>query len=215
MRQCKIKICGLSHLEDIWTANEIMPDYIGFVFAKSRRQISREQAVLLRGELKKGIQAVGVFVNAPQEEILSLTEDDIIDVVQLHGDEDESYMCSLRQRTKKPIIKAVRAERREQILRAQSLPCDYLLLDTFVKDRYGGSGRQFDWDMIPELSRPYFLAGGISLENLREAMARGPYCIDLSSAVETDGCKDPEKMRKMMETFKKYRAELRKTENNR
>lgn len=197
---CRIKICGLSRPEDIEAANEIGPDYIGFVFAKSSRQVSREKAAGLKEMLDSRIKAVGVFVNAPEREILDNTP--IIDMIQLHGDEDEAYIRSLKEHTSKPIIKAVRVRSQEDILKARKLPCDYLLLDTFTKGQYGGCGRQFDWSMIPELKKPYFLAGGICMDNIKEAAALGAFCIDVSSAVETDGKKDRTKMKAIVEALR-------------
>lgn len=216
MEQCKLKLCGLSRMEDIIAVNEIKPDYIGFVFAESRRQVSCRQAELLKERLNPGILAVGVFVNASLPEILKLAEGEdcrkghgikkghgIIDLIQLHGDEDESYIRSLKEYTAKPVIKAVRVENREQILEAQQLPCDYLLLDTFVKGQYGGCGIQFDWNLIPKLEKPFFLAGGIDTNTLAAAVSHHPYCIDVSSAVETDGVKSPEKMKAMADLLRK------------
>lgn len=201
MKTCRLKICGLSRFGDILAANDILPDYIGFVFAESSRRVTPDKAAQLRQELDKRIKAVGVFVNAPMEEIVKLSEDRgnarVIDLIQLHGDEDEAYIRQLKTHTGLPVIKAVRVRSREQILKAQELPCDYLLLDTYTKDRYGGSGTQFDWNMIPELTKPYFLAGGIHLGNIRQAVSHGPYCIDVSSAVETGGRKDRRKMEEM------------------
>ncbi|MGN0373833.1 MAG: phosphoribosylanthranilate isomerase [Enterocloster sp.] len=203
METCRLKICGLSRMEDIRAANAVKPDFIGFVFAKSRRQVSREQARRLKAALSPDIPAVGVFVNAPPEEILPLADEAVIDMIQLHGDEDEAYIRYLKQRTRKPVLKAVRVRSREQIQEAVRLPCDYLLLDTFVKGQYGGSGFQFDWSLIPKMEKPFFLAGGIGPENLKEAVACGPYAIDISSAVETEGHKDEKKMREFAELFRK------------
>lgn len=206
MKTCRLKICGLSRFGDILAANEIQPDYIGFVFAESSRRVTPDKAAQLRQELDKRIKAVGVFVNAPMEEIVKLSEDRgnarVIDLIQLHGDEDEAYIRQLKTHTGLPVIKAVRVRSREQILKAQELPCDYLLLDTYTKDRYGGSGTQFDWNMIPELTKPYFLAGGIHLGNIRQAVSHGPYCIDVSSAVETGGRKDRRKMEEMAQVLR-------------
>lgn len=206
MNPCKLKICGLSRFGDILAANEIMPDYIGFVFAKSSRQITPDKAVQLKHELDTRIKAVGVFVNAPVEDILELTGDrggvKAIDMIQLHGDEDETYIRRIKECTSLPVIKAVRVRNQEQILAAQELPCDYLLLDTYTRGQYGGSGTQFNWDMIPELSKPYFLAGGIHLGNLRQAISYRPFCMDVSSAVETEGRKDRRKMMEMAEVLR-------------
>lgn len=204
-----IKFCGLTRPEDIETVNALKPDFAGFVFAKSRRQISGQQAEQLKAMLSPEIQAVGVFVNAAPEEIAELAEGSpghppVIDLIQLHGDEDETYIKELRNRTDKPIIKAVHVVDGSEIPAAEALPCEYLLLDTFTKGMYGGSGKQFDWKRIPALSKPWFLAGGIGEENLAEAVKLHPYCIDLSSALETEGKKDSEKMRRMMALFQEY-----------
>ena len=136
----------------------------------------------------------------------------MIDMIQLHGDEDEGYIRRLKGYTSLPIIKAVRARSREQILEAARLPCEYLLLDTYTKGQYGGSGRSFDWELIPELSKPYFLAGGIQPGNLKDAVARHPYCVDVSSGVETEGRKDRGKILKMVRTLRKLTPEYTKTE---
>lgn len=210
MYQCKIKLCGLSRFSDILAVNQIAPDYIGFVFAPSSRQITPDRAAQLKRELDERIQAVGVFVDAPAGDILKLVCSEegrgrVIDVIQLHGGEDEAYIRFLKEHTDRPVIKAVRARNREQIQAAQELPCDYLLLDTYVKGRQGGSGMQFDWNMIPHISKPYFLAGGIHIGNLEEAVSHMPYCIDVSSAVETEGRKDREKMREMAEAVREIK----------
>lgn len=216
MYQCKMKLCGLSRFSDILGVNQIIPDYIGFVFAPSSRQVTPDRAIQLKRELDKKIQAVGVFVNAPAGDILELARDRegrgrVINVIQLHGDENEAYIRFLKEHTDLPVIKAVRARSREQILTAQELPCDYLLLDTYVKGQQGGSGIRFDWNMIPCLSKPYFLAGGIHMGNLREAVSHMPYCIDVSSAVETEGRKDREKMGEMAEALRHINRACRHT----
>ena len=126
MKTCRLKICGLSRFGDILAANDILPDYIGFVFAESSRRVTPDKAAQLRQELDKRIKAVGVFVNAPMEEIVKLSEDRgnarVIDLIQLHGDEDEAYIRQLKTHTGLPVIKAVRVRSREQILKAQELP---------------------------------------------------------------------------------------------
>lgn len=190
----KIKICGLSRREDIDAVNEALPDYIGFVFAESPRQISFVQAATLKQRLTCRIKSVGVFVNAALEIVTTLSLDGIIDMVQLHGNEDEDYIKRLRQTVNVPIIKAVRVQSAKQIAMAQSLECDYLLLDTWQKGKQGGSGSVFDWSLIPALHKPFFLAGGLNAANIREAASFMPYCLDVSSGVETQGKKDRQKM---------------------
>ena len=125
----RIKICGLKTIEDIEALNRWKPDFAGFVFAPGKRQISSDHAAELRRALAPEIQAVGVFVNTPLEEAAALAEAEVIQYIQLHGDEDAAYMEALRKQTDKPLIKAVAARSREEILEAEKLPCEYLLLD--------------------------------------------------------------------------------------
>ena len=153
----KLKLCGIRRLEDIGYINEFPPDYIGFVFAESKRQVSVEQAATLAQSLHPGIQTVGVFVNAPLEHLLQTAERVRLDILQLHGDEDASYIHALRQRTKCPIWKAVRVTNAESIRRAEKLPADLLLLDSFSPAVYGGSGQIADWNAIREARKsPFF-----------------------------------------------------------
>lgn len=196
----KIKICGLSRPEDILAVNEYLPDCIGFVFSKSRRQVTAGQARLLKAGLDPKIKAAGVFVNEPAASVAKLFKEGVIDLVQLHGDEDEAYIQSLKQELSCPIIKAVRVQSGEQIIQAQRLPCDYLLLDAYSKNAYGGTGDKFQWDIIPQnLSKPFFLAGGISESNIAQAVKEArPYCIDVSSGAETGGVKDKEKIKQII-----------------
>jgi len=190
----KIKICGLSRPCDIDAVNEATPDYIGFVFAKSTRQVSFIQAAVLKQRLKSHIKAVGVFVDAAIEIISAMCQDGVIDMVQLHGSEDADYIKKLKKAVTVPIIKAVRVQSTKQIIESQSIDCDYLLLDTWLKDKQGGSGHVFDWSLIPNLDKPYFLAGGLNTANIRKAASHRPYCLDVSSGAETQGKKDRQKI---------------------
>ena len=175
-------------------------DYAGFVFASSKRQVTAEQAALLRQQLADTIGAVGVFVDAPVEEVAQLYRRGIIQLMQLHGQEDATYIRQLRQLVgRAPIIRAVRVRTGQDILEAQALDCDYLLLDTYVPGVAGGSGRQFDYSQIPPLEKPFFLAGGLHPDNVEQAVAMQPYAVDVSSGVETDGYKDVEKIRRFTE----------------
>lgn len=209
----KIKICGIRREEDARALNELLPDYTGFVFADTRRRVTKEQAAELRNILNRKIQVFGVFVNAPADFAAELAREGIIDAIQLHGDEDEAYLCELRKMTDVPVIKAVRAKNTEVMERADEQPWDYLLLDTYSKDKYGGTGETFSWDMIPRgLKHPYFLAGGLNAENIYSAMEavknRGT-CIglDVSGGVETDGNKDREKIKGVVEIVRAYPAQ--------
>lgn len=191
----KIKICGLSRLVDIEMVNEALPDYIGFVFAKSKRQVTEDTARQLKEKLNPNIQTVGVFVNEDIERMKRICYSGIIDIIQLHGDEDESYIKELKMVVNNKVIKAVRVRKRENIKAAEHLPCDYLLLDAYREDQYGGSGEAFDWTSIKEVNKPFFLAGGINAGNVCKAIELvKPYSIDVSSGVETDGYKDKNKI---------------------
>lgn len=187
----KIKICGLFRHEDIEAVNQSKPDYMGFIFANSKRRVTPAQARHLKEHLDPSIKAVGVFVNAGINDIVSLTADGTIDLIQLHGDEDAPAIEQLKNHTSAPIIKAVHVQNTEQIQQAAELPCEFLLLDTYTKGVYGGGGTHFDWGLIPEIHKPFFLAGGLDIENVEQAINTcHPYCVDISSGVETDGIKD-------------------------
>lgn len=199
----KIKICGLTSMDDILTVNEVKPDYIGFVFAPSKRQISSDFAANLKAALSPDIQSAGVFVNSDLREIVTLVNDGVIDLIQLHGDETPGFIRSLKEMISVPIIKAVRVQTAEDILFAQDFPCDYLLLDTYTKNSYGGTGITFDWSLIPPFCKPYFLAGGLEKNNISEAANTSAYCLDISSGVETNGKKDPSKIKHIIEIIRR------------
>lgn len=190
-----IKICGLFRDCDIDFVNEAKPDYIGFVFAKSRRQVSFDQVRHMRNRLHQDIMPVGVFVDAPHEQIVQLYRDGIIGMIQLHGQEDDAYIDALHQLCHLPVIKSVAVRTREDILRQRSSPADYLLLDNAA----GGSGQSFDWQLIPTMNRPYFLAGGIDAEKMPAALSLLPYGIDISSGAESNGVKDRDKIMRLLE----------------
>lgn len=206
----KIKICGIRREEDVQYLNELRPDFAGFVFADTRRKVTGEQAVTLRRQLDSEIPVFGVFVNAPKEQVAALAEDGTIQVIQLHGDESEEYICDLRSMTQTPIIKAVRVQTREDVIQADRLLVDGLLLDTFQKGTYGGTGQTFAWDMIPrDLKHPYILAGGLDSNNLERALAavqkRGRCeAFDVSGGVETDGVKDYYKIKEMIQMIRAF-----------
>lgn len=189
----KIKLCGLSRPCDIKAANELLPEYIGFVFAKkSIRYVSPEQAAALRKQLAPQILAVGVFVNETPEVVAELLAAAVIDIAQLHGSEDESYIERLRTLTDKPLIKAFSVKEEQDIRRAAACRADLVLLDAGS----GGTGTAFDWGLLAGMERPYFLAGGLDATTVGEAVRKWrPYAVDVSSGIETDGLKDVEKMR--------------------
>lgn len=186
-----IKICGLSRLEDIHAVNDAKPQYMGFVFAKSRRQVSPETAATLRSALDDDIIPVGVFVNAALELIVSLVQRGVISMVQLHGNEDEAYIHTLKKAINVPIIQAVSMESPGDAQRMDASPADFLLLD----HKGGGTGTQWDWNLLGDLQKPFFLAGGIHIENVTEAIRKtSPFAVDVSSGVETNGYKDYDKI---------------------
>ena len=187
----RIKLCGLTRVCDIETANRLDPDFIGFVFAeKSRRCISKELAEELKSLLSPGIRAVGVFVNENPETVADLLNRGIIDLAQLHGSEDETYIRQLRTLTDKPLLQAFRIVVKEDLNRAEKSSADGVLLDAGA-----GDGTVFDWRLLREWRRPYFLAGGLGPGNVREAIRMlHPWGVDVSSGIESNGKKDPEKM---------------------
>lgn len=187
----KIKLCGLSRPRDILAANQLRPEYIGFVFApKSSRYISSGQVWELKALLSPQIRTVGVFVNERIDRVEELLNSGVIDMAQLHGSEAADYIRQLRTRTGKPVIQAFRITSEEDVKRAEHSMADHILLDAGA-----GTGTVFDWSMLQQLRRPYFLAGGLGLHNVEKAVEElHPYGVDVSSGIETDGGKDPEKM---------------------
>ena len=187
----KIKFCGLSCTYEIEVVNRLRPEYIGFIFVPtSKRYITRERAIRLKQMTSLDIQVVGVFVNEKPEIIAQFVNDGIIDIIQLHGNEDEKYINQMRQLTDKPIIKAFRIKTMRDVIEAEQSSADFILLDSGA-----GTGKTFDWTLIHNIQRPYFLAGGLSIYNLKDALKElKPYAIDVSSGIETQGRKDNEKM---------------------
>ncbi len=196
----KIKLCGLTRESDIEAANRLKPEYIGFVFAsKSRRYIPPERAAELKRMLAPGIAAVGVFANEKPKVVAELLKSGTIDVAQLHGYEDEEYIGLLRELTDKRIIKAFRVENSCDVEGAVRSSADYILLDSGT----GGTGTVFDWELIKDIERPCFLAGGLDISNVAEAVKMlEPYAVDVSSGIETDGIKDEIKMKEFVHTVR-------------
>lgn len=190
----KIKLCGMFRDEDIDYVNEALPDYIGFVvmFPKSHRNISLETALRLRKRLDSRIKSVAVSVDAPVEKLAEFALSGAADMLQLHGSENADYIAKLRQLTSVPIIKAVIVKTAGDVQNARNIDADFLLLDSGT-----GSGKTFDHSMIrcAEITKPFFLAGGLTPENLAQAAREvKPYAVDLSGGIETDKLKDREKI---------------------
>ena len=211
----KIKICGLRRLEDIEIVNKYKPDYIGFVFAESPRKVSFEEARELSGLLSEDIVPVGVFVNEHMKLIVDLFKEGIIEIAQLHGDEDEKYINDLKDKSIEetgkeiPVINAIEindnTDFNDTVLEWRDSLSDYFILDSGK-----GSGKTFDWSLIDKNSEFFknsiFLAGGLNSENLTSAIEEfNPFAVDLSSSVETDGFKDEEKIKEIIEIVDTYR----------
>lgn len=204
----QIKLCGMSRLCDIEVANALRPEYIGFVFAKkSRRYVSPEEAGKWKEVLSKEIRAVGVFVDEQVEQIAHLYQQGIIDMAQLHGNEDENYIKKLKELCKCPVIKAFtvvsgETEGEFDIEAVEKSSADYVLLDSGA-----GSGETFAWDLIQHVKRPYFLAGGLGVENVERAISElHPFAVDVSSGIETDKVKDKTKMKVFVDTVRKVQT---------
>ena len=210
----KIKICGMRRSEDIEMANRYKPDYIGFVFADSPRKVSYDQAKELSELLSDEIVPVGVFVNEHMKLIVDLFKDGIIEMAQLHGDEDEKYIRNLKDKSIEetgkqiPVINAIEikegADYDDELLKWRDSASDYFILDSGK-----GSGKTFDWSLIDKESEFFknsiFLAGGLNSENLALAIEEfNPFAVDLSSSVETDGFKDEEKIKEIIEIMENY-----------
>ena len=195
----KIKICGLKRREDIEYVNKYQPDYIGFVFAGKKRKLTYDQAVDLKKYLISSIQVVGVFVNEDISFVEKLVKEHVIDLVQLHGQEDQKYIQALKEKVDVPIIKAIQIKNEDSF--NEHYDVDYYLYDHGT----GGTGESFDWSMLKEIDKPVFLAGGINLLNIDDALKKNVYALDVSSGVETDGFKDREKIKEIVRRVRNER----------
>lgn len=196
----RIKLCGLTRAEDIEAVNRLKPEYIGFVFAeKSKRYVSPEKAAELKKLLNPEIKAVGVFVDEDIDNVSELLKNRIIDIAQLHGNEDNSYIEKLKKLINMPVIKAFQIKSGDNIAEARNSAADYVLLDSGK-----GSGQRFNWELIKSINRPYFLAGGLDTENISIAVkSLRPFAVDVSSGIETDGKKDLDKMTAFVNAVRK------------
>ena len=207
----KVKMCGISKVETIPAVVEAKPNYMGLVFAPSKRQVTVDQAKTLVEELHKGcakkygsdtepdkndtIKTVGVFVNETVDNLVTIANEANLDAVQLHGDEDETFIQSLKERTNVEVWKAVQIRSAADVEEWIDSSADMILFDAYHKDERGGTGEVFDWSSLDEFERPFMLAGGIDSTNVARAIRTvRPYGIDTSSGIETNGVKDDEKI---------------------
>lgn len=214
----KIKMCGISKVETIPAIVDAKPDYMGLVFAPSKRQVTVDQAKTLVEELHKQyanrynrdaeqysnqtlihqefIKTVGIFVNETLDNLVTIATEVNLDAVQLHGDEDEAFIQSLKERTNVEVWKAVQIRSAADAEAWIDSSADMLLFDAYHKDERGGTGEVFDWSSLDEFERPFMLAGGIDSTNVARAIRTvRPYGIDISSGIETEGVKDDEKIK--------------------
>lgn len=207
----KIKICGLRRAADIEAANALLPDYVGFVFAQSRRKVIPKEAAVLRQTLDGSIGAVGVFVNAEITDVAKTAALCKLCAVQLHGDEDGGFIQALRPMLPEgcEIWKAARISIADDLRAALTLDADRLLFDAFSPDARGGTGQRFDWSLLKsaDIRQPFFVAGGITPDNAAEAVAAASgtngFCgLDVSGGVETDGYKDYDKMKRLIDAVR-------------
>ena len=207
----KVKMCGISKVETIPAVVEAKPDYMGLVFAPSKRQVTVDQAKTLVEELHRGyaqkygsdtehdkndtIKTVGVFVNETVDNLITIANEANLDAVQLHGDEDEAFIQSLKERTNVEVWKAIQIRSAADVEEWIDSSADMLLFDAYHKDERGGTGEVFDWSSLDAFERPFMLAGGIDSTNVARAIRTvRPYGIDISSGIETNGVKDDEKI---------------------
>ena len=189
----KIKICGMKLIEDVISVNVAEPDYCGFIFnvSGSRRSIGAEQLNILVDMLNPEIVPIGVFVNEKTDVILRIVRESGIRMVQLHGQENGEIIHTIQSKAQVPVIKAVSVRSKEDVRSAVLSPADYLLFDCGE----GGTGQTFDWNLLEDIPRPYFMAGGIGTHNMEEVLRRfSPFALDVNSSVETDRQKDGKKI---------------------
>lgn len=200
-----LKLCGIRNIADIDLMNRYQPDYVGFVLAPSTRQVRPEELAKLRLHLSASLRCVGVVVDEPIERLLDIISITGVDVVQLHGHEDEAYIHELRKHTNIELWKAIRI-RSEEDLKNLSLPhISKFLLDSFTEGCMGGSGKTFNWKLLRGLDcSKLWIAGGINMDNIKEVLSFHPEGVDISSSLETNGYKDEEKVKQMISEVRGY-----------
>ena len=195
----ELKICGLSRLEDVIAVNRFGADYAGFVFfKKSKRYIDPYKAGELIELLRSDIKSVGVFLDEPLDSVISAARISGVELIQLHGHESEEYVEYVKRTLERPVIKAFKADEEGALEKALNTSADYILIDSGA-----GTGKKFDWSILKDFGRDYFLAGGLDPESVGEAISTlEPFAVDVSSGVETDGVKDAEKIEKFINAVK-------------
>ncbi|MBQ9635556.1 MAG: phosphoribosylanthranilate isomerase [Acidaminococcaceae bacterium] len=212
----RVKFCGIRRKEDVEAVNRLQPDFAGFVFAKSKRQVTAEQAAELRGRLHQEIRTVAVLVNHPVDQAAQLANSGVADLLQLHGDEDREYIARLKTLTDAKIIKAIRLQGNEtdRLLLREAEQADFYLFDTFVTNTYGGTGKTFSLTLLKGVSvdKPFFLAGGLDAENVSgivkkviadKSLSPFFYGVDVSGGIETGGYKDVIKMEAFIKVMRR------------
>ncbi|MCR5273315.1 MAG: phosphoribosylanthranilate isomerase [Lachnospiraceae bacterium] len=204
-KNVKVKICGLRSVKDIEVVNKYKPNFAGVIFAKSKRQVTIEQAKEMKAALDKDIKLVGVFMNQSSDCVIETALDCGLDMIQLHGDEELDILKKVKKETGLPVIKNIPVpdttndfvpEIWENIMRMYEREADYILFDTFSGGKSGGTGKRFNLNLLPKMNKPFFVAGGVDPYNVKEICDRAnPFAVDVSSSLETDGMKDEEKIK--------------------
>lgn len=197
----KIKICGLKSLDDIQIINKVNIDFAGFIFAKkSKRKVDINLAFKMKELINPTIKTVGVFQNQEIDEIMQISN--ILDIIQLHGNEDNEFIKKVKEKTNKKVIKAYKADDKLKENIENSL-ADYILIDSDNKNSFGGTGQTFNWKVIPKTGKKIFLAGGLNISNIENAIKTvNPYCVDINSGVETDEKKDEKKILEIVQLIR-------------
>lgn len=200
----KIKLCGMKRMQDIEYVNKYLPEYAGFVFASGKRKVTADETITLRNGLASNVKAVGVFVNEDITCLIETCKKCTLDCIQLHGDEDNSYIEQLKDLRDSGIElwKAIRIQDEATVESLAMYNVDVFVLDAYTAGQYGGAGKTFDWRLARRAKKfgKIILAGGLNIENVSDAVnCVEPYCVDVSSGIESDGVKDGEKIRQFVQ----------------
>lgn len=198
----QIKICGIKRREDVEALNLYLPDYCGFIinFPKSHRNVTVEQVQTLSAKLHPKIITVGVFVDQPIKTVVEFLNQNIIQIAQLHGHEDNAYVSRLKTETNHGVWQAFQIHTPDDIKKANDSTADLVLLDAGQ-----GVGISFDWSLLEQVTKPFALAGGLNFTNLYDALSTRAVLLDVSSGVETHKVKDPAKIKSLIEEIRKKR----------